>query len=113
MTKAAIKANPKAAGVGMLRSGIDNELGIYFGGIFQKFNYTEESLLKVQPSGTFSNKGYINPDAIQTGGPYLDATITSAPIVPESLESLNYRNAKAKPKVDESGLGSVDSGFDG
>jgi len=112
MTKSAIKANPTAQGVGMLRAGVNNELGIYFGGIFQKFEYTQESLLKAQPSGTFSNKGYINPDAIQTGGPYLDSSLTSAPIVPESLESLNYRNAKAKPDVDESGLGSVDSGFD-
>ena len=112
MTKSAIKANPTAQGVGMLRAGVNNELGIYFGGIFQKFEYTQESLLKAQPGGTFSNKGYINPDAIQTGGPYLDSSLTSAPIVPESLESLNYRNAKAKPDVDESGLGSVDSGFD-
>jgi|TARA_B100000497_G_scaffold105318_1_gene121510 hypothetical protein len=113
MTKSAIKANPTAQGVGMLRSGANNELGIYFGGIFQKFEYTEDSLLKVQPGGTFSNQGYINPDAVQTGPRYNESQITSAPIVPESLESLNYRNAKAKPEVDESGLGSVDSGFDG
>mgnify|MGYP001183044896 FL=1 len=111
MTKAAIKANPTAQGVGMLRSGIDNEIGIYFGGVFQKFQLSQESLLKVQPSGTFSNKGYINPDSIQTGGPYSESILTSAPIVPESLESLNYRNADAIPKVDESGLGSVDDGF--
>jgi len=70
---------------------------------------TQESLLKVQPSGAFSNKGYINPDSIQTGGPYSESEITSAPIVPESLDSLNYRNALAKPTVDESGLGSVDN----
>ena len=113
MTKEAIKANPTAQGVGMLRSGSDNELGIYFGGIFQKFEYTSESILKVQPSGLLSNKGYINPDSIQTGGPYIDANITSAPIVPESAESRTYRNANAKPDVEESGLGSVDSGFDG
>ena len=111
MTKAAIKSNPTAQGVGMLRSNADNELGIYFGGLFQKFEITQESLLKVQPSAAFSNKGYINPDSIQTGGPYLESSITSAPIVPESLDSLNYRNAKAEPKVDESGLGSVDDGF--
>ena len=111
MTREAIKSNPTAQGVGMLRSGVDNELGIYFGGIFQKFEITQESLLKVQPGGTFSNKGYINPDSIQTGGPYLESSITSAPIVPESLDSLKYRNANAIPKVDESGLGSVDDGF--
>jgi hypothetical protein len=111
MTKAAIKSNPTAQGVGMLRSNADNELGIYFGGLFQKFEITQESLLKVQPGAAFSNKGYINPDSIQTGGPYLESSITSAPIVPESLDSLNYRNAKAEPKVDESGLGSVDDGF--
>jgi hypothetical protein len=111
MTKAAIKSNPNAQGVGMLRSGIDNELGIYFGGIFQKFEITQESILKVQPSATFSNKAYINPDAILTGGPFIQTSISSAPIVPESLDSLNFRNAKAEPKVDESGLGSVDDGF--
>ncbi len=113
MTKEAIKANPTAQGVGMLRAGADNELGIYFGGIFQKFEYTSESILKVQPSGLLSNKGYINPDAIQTGGPYIDADITSAPIVPEPAASRSYRNAEAEPKVDESGLGSVDDGFGG
>ena len=109
MTKSAIKSNPNASGVGMLRAGKDNELGIYFGGIFQKFEYTEESILKVQPSGAFSNKGYINPDTIQTGGPFLESSITSAPIIPESLESLTYRNAQAEPTTDESGLGSVDN----
>ncbi len=113
MTKAAIKSNPTASGVGMLRAGTDNELGIYFGGIFQKFGYTEESILKLQPQGTFSNKGYINPDAIQTGGPYNESEITSAPVVPEKPESRIYRNANAQPDVEESGLGSVDSGFDG
>jgi hypothetical protein len=111
MTRAAIKANPNAQGVGMLRSGSSNELGIFFGGIFQKFEYTSESILKMQPSGLVSNKGYINPDAIQTGGPYIDTSVSSAPIVPESLDSLNYRNADRIPKVDESGLGSVDDGF--
>ena len=25
---------------------------------------SQQSILKVQPSGTFSNKGYINPDTI-------------------------------------------------
>ena len=107
MTKSAIKSNPTAQGVGMLRSGVNNELGIFFGGIFQKFEITQESILKVQPSGTFGNKGYINPDAIQTGGPFIQTSISSAPITPESLESLNYRNANAKPTIEESGLGSV------
>ena len=111
MTKEAIIANPKAAGVGMLRSGKDNELGIYFGGIFQKFDMSQESILKVQPSGTFSNRGYINPNSIQTGGPYMESTITSTPIVPESAESQLYRGVDKKPKVEESGLGSVDTGI--
>jgi hypothetical protein len=113
MTKSAIKANPTASGVGMLRPGSNNELGIYFGGIFQKFEYTEESILKLQPSGMLSNKGYINPDSIQTGPKYNESQITSAPVVPEKPESRIYRNANAQPDVEESGLGSVDSGFDG
>mgnify|MGYP003638958811 CR=1 FL=1 len=111
MTKSAIKSNPTASGVGMLRAGKDNEIGIYFGGIFQKFETSQDSLLKVQPTGTFSNKGYINPDAIQTGPPFIETSISSAPIVPESLDSLKYRNADAIPKVEESGLGSVDNEF--
>ena len=111
MTKAAIKANPNAQGVGMLRSGVDNELGIYFGGVLQKFELNQESLLKVQPGGTFSNKGYIDPDTILTGGSFINSNMTSAAIVPEPLESIQYRNADAEPKVDESGLGSVDDGF--
>ena len=101
--------NPTAQGVGMLRSGVNNELGIYFGGVFQKFETTQESLLRAQVSGSFSNKGYINPDTIQTGGPYLVSQLTSAPIVPESLDSLEFRNATAKPTTEESGLGSVNT----
>ena len=109
MTKSAIIANPKAAGVGMLRSGKDNELGIYFGGIFQKFDMSQESILKVQPSGTFSNRGYINPDTILTGGPYNESQITSAPVIPENAASKIYRNANAEPKTEDSGLGTVDT----
>ena len=41
----------------------------------------------------------------------METSIDSAPIIPESLESLNFRNANAEPKIDESGLGSVDDGF--
>jgi len=111
MTKAAIKANPTASGVGMLRSGPDNELGIYFGGVFQKLLVTQEDIAKLQPSGTFSNKGYINPDTVQTGGPYSETELNTTPGVPEPPESRKYRNADAEPKVDESGLGSVDDGF--
>jgi len=109
MTKAAIKANPTAQGVGLLRSGVNNELGIYFGGVYQRFETTQESLLRAQVGGSFSNKGYINPDTIQTGGPYLVSQLTSAPIVPESLDSLEFRNATAKPTIEESGLGSVNT----
>lgn len=109
MTKAAIKSNPTASGVGMLRSGVDNELGIFFGGVFQKFTMNQDNLLKVPIDGVRSNLGYINPDTILTGGPYLLSNITSALIVPESLASLNFRNATAKPTTEESGLGSVNT----
>ena len=109
MTKAAIKANPNANGVGTLRSGSNNELGIFFGGLFQELIATTENLMKVQPAGTFSNEGYIDPDAILTGEPLGESSVSSAPVVPESLESLNYRNAKAKPTTEESGLGTVDN----
>jgi len=116
MTKQAIQSNPTAQGVGMLRSNAQNELGIYFGGLFQKFELNQESILKMQPGGTFSNQGYINPDAILTGGPYSTASLTSAPggggpagTIPESAESIAFRNADAEPEKDESGLGTVDT----
>jgi hypothetical protein len=77
----------------MIRSNSRGELGIQCGGIFQKFEYSTDDIRKSPTEGTVSNRGYINPDEIRTGDIYLDTTITSAPIDPESSESKAYRNA--------------------
>jgi hypothetical protein len=88
------KANCDADGVGMIRSNSFGELGVQFGGVFQKFEYTVDDIKKAQTQGAYSNKGYINPDDIRTGDQYLSSSIDSAPIQPESNESKAYRNAE-------------------
>ena len=87
-------ANGNADGIGMIRCNSTGELGIQFGGVFQKYEYTIDNIKKAQIQGTYSNKGYINPDDIRTGDQYLSSSIDSAPIQPEPNESKEYRNAK-------------------
>ena len=79
-------------GDGMIRSNSAGELGVQFGGIFQKFEYSVDDIRKAQIQGAYSNKGYINPDDIRTGDQYLSSSIDSAPIQPEPNESKEYRN---------------------
>jgi len=88
------KADCDADGIGMIRSNGAGELGVQFGGIFQKFEYTVDNIKKAPIEGTVSNKGYINPDEIRTGDQYLAADIDSAPTQPESPDSKAYRNAE-------------------
>ncbi len=88
------KANCDAPGIGMIRSNSAGELGVQFGGVFQKFEYTSDNIKKAQAQGAYSNKGYINPDDIRTGDQYLSSSIDSAPIQPEPIESKKYRNAE-------------------
>jgi len=80
-------------GIGLFRTGPNGEIGIQFGGVFQEFNYTIEDIKKSPVTSEDSNSGYVNPDTIKTGGPYLENNIDSAPIVPEANESKEYRNA--------------------
>jgi len=87
------KANCDGIGIGMIRSNSVGELGVQFGGIFQKFEYTVDNIKKDQTQGAYSNKGYINPGDIRTGDQYLSSSIDSAPIQPEPNESKEYRNA--------------------
>jgi hypothetical protein len=82
------------AGVGMIRSNSAGELGIQFGGVFQKFEHTIDDIRKSQIEAAVSNKGYVNPDSIQTGGEYSSTTIDSSKIQPESKESKEYRNSE-------------------
>lgn len=88
------KANCDADGIGMIRSNGVGELGVQFGGVFQKFEYSVDDIKKAPIEGTVSNKGYINPDEIRTGEQFLSSDIDSAPIQPESNESKEYRNAQ-------------------
>lgn len=88
------KANTDAPGIGMIRSNSVGELGVQFGGVFQKFEYAVDNIRKAPIEGTFSNKGYVNPDDIQTGDQYLSSSVDSAPIQPESNESKDFRNAE-------------------
>jgi hypothetical protein len=88
------KANCDADGIGMIRSNSFGELGVQFGGVFQKFEYSVNDIKKAPIEGTYSNKGYINPDDIRTGGPFIESSTDSAPIQPESPESKEYRNAQ-------------------
>jgi hypothetical protein len=86
--------NVDGDGIGMIRSNSVGELGVQFGAVFQKFEYTIDGIEKAPIEGTYSNKGYINPDDIRTGGPFVESSIDSAPIQPESPESKEYRNAQ-------------------
>jgi hypothetical protein len=88
------KADCDADGIGMIRSNSVGELGVQFGGVFQKFEYSVDNIQKAPAQSTFSNKGYTNPDDIRTGGPYVDDSIDSAPIEPENPSSKEYRNAQ-------------------
>lgn len=90
------KANCDAGGggVGMIRSNSFGELGIQFGGVFQKFEYSVDDIRKSQAENTYSDQGYINPDEIRTGDQFLSANIDTAPIQPEPDGSKEYRNAE-------------------
>jgi hypothetical protein len=88
------KSNYDGDGIGVVRSNSVGELGVQFGGIFQKFEYSVDNIQKAPNQSTFSNKGYINPDDIRTGGPYTEDGIDSAPTSPENPSSIEYRNAQ-------------------
>lgn len=88
------KSNCDAEGIGMIRSNSVGELGVQFGGVFQKFEYKVDDLRKAQAEDTYSNHGYVNPDEIRTGEQFLSAEIDTAPIQPEPNESKEYRNAE-------------------
>lgn len=109
LTKQAIISNPTASGVGQLRSNSEGELGIYFGGVFQKIQLTQENIEKSQVEEIQSNKSYIDPNRINTGGPYSESEISSALIDPESEASRTYRNANAEIKQNDTSLGSADN----
>lgn len=90
------QAECSGEGVGMIRSNRFGELGVQFGGVFQKFEYTIDDIRKTEIEknlSSFSNQGYINPDDIRTGEQYLSSDIDSASTQPEETQSKVYRNA--------------------
>lgn len=88
------KANAEAPGIGMIRSNSNGEIGIYFGGVFQKFEYSVDDIRKSPAVNTVSNKGYINPNDIKTGDIFMEASTDSSITPPEPPESKSYRNAQ-------------------
>lgn len=84
--------DPNKLGVGMIRSNSQGDLGVYFGGIFQKFEYSIDDIRKAPEFNMFSNRGYVNSDSIRTGDVYIEGDIDSRQIIPESDESKEYRN---------------------
>lgn len=69
------KSNPNKPGVGMIRSNSEGDLGVYFGGIFEKFEYTVDDIRKAPDKNIFSNRSYIDPNSIRTGGIFLQNQI--------------------------------------
>lgn len=88
------KANAEAPGIGMIRSNSNGEIGIYFGGVFQKFEYSVDDIRKSPAVNTVSNKGYINPNDIKTGDIFMETSTDSSITPPEPPESKSYRNAQ-------------------
>lgn len=86
------RVDPNNPGVGLIRSNSNGDLGVYFGGIFQKFEYTIDDIRKAPDKNAFSNRGYVNPDGIITGDIFLKNTTDSIKNDNESKESKNYRN---------------------
>jgi hypothetical protein len=86
--------DPNKPGVGMIRSNSNGDLGVYFGGIFEKFEYTVDDLRKSPEKSIFSNRAYTNPDTIRTGDTYHKNQIdfTNDNIEPDA--SKDYRNEK-------------------
>lgn len=93
ITKEAIRTNPDAVGVGQFRCGVDGDIGIYFGGVFQEFKFNNENMLLAPDQSMLSNLSYKDPNKIQTGGPYDEREIDSSKITPEKAASKSYRNA--------------------
>jgi len=96
LTKKCLQNNPNAEGVGLFRTNSCGELGIAFGGVFQKFEYTVDNLAKIAPENMLSNKQYVNPDDINRGGPYLESETTSADFDPNTKEYINKETEESK-----------------
>ncbi len=93
ITKEAIKSNPNSAGVGQLRCDSNGNMGIYFGGVFQKFNFTDDNIQVAPNTNMLSNQSYNTTTSKEVGGPYDEREIDSSPPPVEPSDSKIYRNA--------------------
>ena len=93
ITRQALITNPDAIGVGQLRCDSNGNAGIYFGGVFQKFEFSDDNILVAPFENLLSNQGYNNTTSKQVGGPYDRREIDSSKKPTESSESRQYRNA--------------------
>ena len=93
ITKEAIKYNPNSAGVGQLRCDSNGNMGIYFGGVFQKFNFTDDNIQVAPNTNMLSNQSYNTTTSKEVGGPYDEREIDSSPPPVEPSDSKIYRNA--------------------
>ena len=93
ITKEALKANPNASGVGQLRCDDSGNMGIYFGGIFQTFKFSDNDIRVAPVTAMYSNSVFNNTTDEEVGGPFEEREIDSSPKPLESKPSKVYRNA--------------------
>jgi len=93
ITRQAIASNPNASGVGQLRSDNNGNLGIYFGGVFQEFKFTDDNIKVAPDTAVMSNESYNNTSSKEVGGPYDERSIDTSQKTKESEPSKVYRNA--------------------
>tara|TARA_Y100000385_G_scaffold141050_1_gene146412 strand:- start:300 stop:1256 length:957 start_codon:yes stop_codon:yes gene_type:complete len=93
ITKEALISNPDASGVGQLRCDSNGDIGIYFGGIFQTFKFSDTDIRQAPIQGMESNKGFNTTTNKETGGPFDEREIDSSAPSVETEASKTYRNS--------------------
>jgi hypothetical protein len=80
--------NPNNEGIGTFRNG-----KLYFGGIYQEFNYNIKDQKYAPSTDIFSNKSYPPTPTVENAGIMYTDQLTSAEPEKESEESKQFRNA--------------------
>jgi hypothetical protein len=80
--------NPNNEGIGTFRNG-----KLYFGGIYQEFNYNIKDQKYAPSTDIFSNKSYQPTPTVENAGIMYTDQLTSAEPEKESEESKQFRNA--------------------
>jgi hypothetical protein len=81
--------NPNNNGIGLFRNG-----NLYFGGVYQEFNYTINDEKYSPDNNQLSNITYTDPATLENGGLFLENNITTEMPMTEQSESKEYRNAE-------------------